>query len=78
MYKTKRQGAVSGRLTTEYIKQKYMRGQRQQHRFDVLAYSEGLTDYANTMYYGLATIGTPAQVCDELYQFVTIFLHIYS
>jgi len=57
MYKMKRDRPVNVRATGEYLKQKFVPG----HHFDILSYSEGLNDFSNAQYYGVGTIGTPAQ-----------------
>ncbi len=58
MHKIKRDRPINMRAMGEYLLHKYVPG----HHFNVLAYSENLTDFAGIQYYGTATIGTPPQV----------------
>jgi cathepsin D len=64
MYKTTHpRKAYRNNLVAEYLKQKYVKG----HKFNNLAYNEGLSDYENAQYYGTVTLGTPPKKFNILF-----------
>uniref|UniRef100_A0A7E4VC32 Peptidase A1 domain-containing protein n=1 Tax=Panagrellus redivivus TaxID=6233 RepID=A0A7E4VC32_PANRE len=55
--------AYKNNLVAEMLKQKYVKG----HKFNNLAYNEGLSDFENAQYYGTITLGTPPKNFNVLF-----------
>uniref|UniRef100_A0AC34RIU4 Peptidase A1 domain-containing protein n=1 Tax=Panagrolaimus sp. JU765 TaxID=591449 RepID=A0AC34RIU4_9BILA len=64
MFKTSHpRSAYKNNLVAEYLKQKYVKG----HKFNNLAFNEGLSDFENAQYYGTVDIGTPPKTFKILF-----------